>query len=133
LKSMLADPYFLLPAPKTTGREYFHLDWALQRGWPSGEPPRPADLLATLTELTAVSIARAVEYHLGPPVDELLIAGGGARNGELLLRLRERLSMPAPTFADLGYDDKDRETLAMAVMGYYALNGEPNVLPGATG
>lgn len=130
---LLADPYFLLPAPKTTGREYFMLDWALERGWPSGDPPAAADLLATLTELTAASVAMAVEQHFEGVVDEVLIAGGGARNRELLTRLRDRLSVPAPTFGELGYDDKDRETLAMAVMGYYAYHGEPNVLPSATG
>lgn len=133
LRRLLSDPYFLLSPPKTTGREYFHLDWALQRGWPEATPA-PADLLATLTELTAVSVARAIEHHVGEDnVDEVLVAGGGARNRELLLRLRERLDLPVPTFAELGYDDKDRETLAMAVMGYYAYHGEPNVLPAATG
>ena len=133
LARLLSDPYFLLHAPKTTGREYFHLDWALERGWPSGATPKTPDLLATLTELTASWIASAVEQHIDVGVDEVLVAGGGARNRELLLRLRQRLRVPAPTFAELGYDDKDRETLAMAVMGYYAYHGEPNVLPSATG
>ena len=48
-------------------------------------------------------------------------------------RLRSHLATPPMTFADLGFDDKDRETLAMAVMAYMAVNGEPNVLPSATG
>ncbi|HZJ09361.1 MAG TPA: anhydro-N-acetylmuramic acid kinase [Trueperaceae bacterium] len=134
LARLLADPYFHLPTPKTTGREYFHLDWALERGWPTGEEVSPADLLATLTRLTAVTVARAVEQYLPTgATGEVLVAGGGARNAELMAGLQTALSLPAMTFAELGYDDKDRETLAMAVMGYMAYHGEPNVLPAATG
>ena len=134
LALLLADPYFALPIPKTTGREVFFLDAALDRGWPAGELPEAADVVATLTALTARSVADACQRELAPRgLDELLVAGGGARNGELMRRLRELLAVPGKTFAELGFDDKDRETLAMAVMGYMASNGEPNVLPSATG
>lgn len=134
LTRLLADPYFALPIPKTTGREVYFLDAALERGWPSGERPAAPDLLATLTALTAESVACAARAELEPRgLDEVLVAGGGARNDELMRLLRERLGVSTRTFAELGFDDKDRETLAMAVMGYMAFNGEPNVLPSATG
>lgn len=133
LERLLAEPYFRLPPPKTTGRELFHLDAALARGWPAGAPDLPT-LMATLAELTVRSMADAVKAHLEPlGVDEVLVAGGGARNPVLLEGLARELSGPVRGFAELGYDDKDRETLAMAVMGYLALHGEPNVLPSATG
>lgn len=140
LRRLLADPYFALIPPKTTGREVFNLRTILERGWGVGtgaaaEPPLAvADLMATLTELTAASLVLAIEEHVLPRgLDEVLVAGGGARNPELMRRLRGRLPVPVKTFAELGYDDKDRETLAMAVMGYMTVNGEPNVLPSATG
>ena len=134
LQRLLDDPYFALGIPKTTGREAFYLDAALARGWPAGALPATADLVATLTQLTALSVAAAAAVELVPRgLDEVLVAGGGARNQELLRLLRQSLPVPTRTFADLGFDDKDRETLAMAVMGYMAFHGEPNVLPGATG
>lgn len=134
LQRLLNDPYFALTIPKTTGREVFYLDAALKRGWPSGDLPATPDLVATLTALTALSVAAAAAVELVPRgLDEVLVAGGGARNDELMRQLRDLLPVPTRTFAELGFDDKDRETLAMAVMGYMALNGEPNVLPSATG
>lgn len=134
LARLLSDPYFDLRPPKTTGREHFHLGHALALGWPDGPPERPEDLLATLTQLTAVSVADALARFLpGGGADEVLVAGGGARNPELVRRLAAATGRPVATFAQVGYDDKDRETLAMAVMAYMAVHGEPNVLPSATG
>jgi len=134
LRRLMADPYFALPIPKTTGREVYYLDAALDRGWLGGDLPATSDLVATLTALTAESVALAVRTELEPRgLDEVLVAGGGARNDELMRHLRRLLGVPTRTFAELGFDDKDRETLAMAVMGYMAVNGEPNVLPSATG
>lgn len=134
LQRLLDDPYFALSIPKTTGREVFFLDAALQRGWPSGDLPATPDVVATLTAMTALSVGAAASDELVPRgLDEVLVAGGGARNLELMRLLREVLPVPTRTFAELGFDDKDRETLAMAVMGYMALHGQPNVLPSATG
>jgi len=133
LERLLADPYFALRPPKTTGREHFHLDAALARGWPDGAPDLP-DLMATLAELTVRTVADGLADHLTPlGVDEVLVAGGGARNPALLEGSRRAMSAPVRGFAELGFDDKDRETLAMAVMGYFCVHGEPNVLPSATG
>src|SRR5690606_2335580 len=89
LARLLGDPYFALRPPKTTGREHFHLRHALALGWPDGAPERAEDLLATLAELTAVTVADAIARFL-PAGDylEVLVAGGGARNPELVRRLR---------------------------------------------
>ena len=133
LERLLAEPYFGMQPPKTTGREHFHLRHAMASGWPEGFEGRPQDLLATLSELTARTVASAIRGLTAGQTAEVLVAGGGARNPELMRRLRSHLSTTVMTFADLGYDDKDRETLAMAVMAYMAVNGEPNVLPSATG
>ena len=132
LAQLLEEPYFALPAPKTTGRELFTLPWAFERGGLHGAPAE--DLVATLTALSAASIADAYRREVLPSgLDEVLVAGGGARNPTLLAMLRERLPVPVRTFHEAGFEDKDRETLAMAVLGYMAFHGEPNVLPAATG
>ncbi|STD19859.1 anhydro-N-acetylmuramic acid kinase [Enterobacter asburiae] len=59
LQSMLSDPYFALPAPKSTGREYFNLGW-LERQLAPFPALAPQDVQATLAELTAVSISEQV-------------------------------------------------------------------------
>lgn len=140
LRRLLDDPYFRLAPPKTTGREVFHLSQTLQRGWgvaPAAAAESPlaiADLLSTIMQLTVESLALAIEDHVvRRGVDEVLVAGGGARNPELMRRLAARLPWPVKTFAAIGFDDKDRETLAMAVMGFMAVNGEPNISMAATG
>jgi len=132
LERLLAEPYFELAPPKTTGRELFTLRAALGRGGLEGASP--ADVVATLSALTVASMAQAYARHVLPGgLDEVLVAGGGARNPVLVDGLRSRLPVRVRTFEEAGYRDKDRETLAMAVMGFMAYHGEPNVLPAATG
>src|SRR5262249_44256524 len=92
LAEWLGDPYFLQPPPKSTGREYFSpayaqrcLQAARQRGL-SDE-----DCMATLTALTARSIADAYTRFLPAPPEELIVSGGGARNPTLLRMLADAL------------------------------------------
>lgn len=127
----LEHPYLKLPPPKTTGRELFELDAFL----PADRQPLPrADLLATLCAFTAQSIASAYrEFVIPRGLDEILLAGGGALNPTLVTMLRERLPLPIRTFAELGYDARDREALAFAVMAYCGFHGLPNIVPSATG
>lgn len=136
LERLMADAYYKLEPPKTTGRELFTFERA--RAQAGLADLQAADVIATLTALTAASIADAYVRFLPVAPAEVLVAGGGARNPVLMRMLGDRLndlgaSPSITTFADVGYDDKDRETLAMAVMGYMAVHGEPNVLPSATG
>lgn len=133
LARLLEEPYFALRPPKTTGRELFHLAAALERGWPEREPPLP-ELMATLAALTVHSLAGGITGELSPlGLDEVLVAGGGALNPVLMAGLRQALPAPVKSFEEHGWYAKDREALAMAVMGYLALHGEQNVLPSATG
>lgn len=151
LKRWLEHPYLRLPPPKTTGRELFELDvflpletaaegvaslqhrWVPVAGMATSES-ETADLLATLCAFTAESIAAAYRDFVIPRgLDEILLAGGGAHNPTLVGMLRERLSLPVRTFAELGYDARDREALAFAVMAYCGFHGVPNILPSATG
>lgn len=83
LQSMLDDPFFKQPAPKSTGREYFNLAW-LKRFF--AENYQPVDVQATLTELTATSILNAIRAHV--LTGEILLCGGGIHNTFLVERLR---------------------------------------------
>lgn len=131
LASLLAHPYFALRPPKTTGREVFALAELPQLA--ALDALRPQDALATLSALSAESIARAYREFVPQEVSEVLLAGGGALNETLVGMLRSRLNLPVTTFEAQGWQSKDREPLAFAVMAYYALHGLPNTLPSATG
>ncbi len=137
LDRWLADPYFELPPPKTTGRELFGLPFVKRvlndaaAGTVAG-----TDLVATVTALTAESIARAYRDFVVPrgPVDEAIVGGGGARNPTLLAMLRERLpGVPVVTHEERGLDSRAKEALAIAVIANDALAGLDTNLPGATG
>ncbi|PWG62738.1 anhydro-N-acetylmuramic acid kinase [Sediminicurvatus halobius] len=87
LARLLADPYFQRPPPRSTGPEHFNLGW-LEHHLAGGEAP--ADVQATLAELTARSVADAVNQW-APEAGEVLVCGGGANNGELMRRLAAAL------------------------------------------
>lgn len=131
LERLLRHPYFALLPPKTTGREVFALREVENVGLNELEPH---DFLATLTAFTAESVALAYrDFVLPEGLDDILVAGGGALNETLLNLLRERLNVPIKTFEAMGWQSKDREALAFAVMAYFAHFGRPNTLPSATG
>lgn len=127
LNALLTHPYYALPYPKTTGREVFTL--AACREALVGLSGH--DVLATLTALTAETVARA--YRDFPDLQRVVVAGGGAYNRTLMEALRARLAPPVEALAVRGASAKDREALCFAVLGYYAHNGLPNTLPQVTG
>ena len=85
LETMLADPYFALRAPKSTGRDHFNFAWIKSHSL-AGLAPK--DVQATLAELTARSIVHAVKAS---NANELWLCGGGAHNSELLRRIAAHL------------------------------------------
>ena len=99
LTSMLAEPYFAAPPPKSTGRELFRKAW-LERHLAVSRPT-DADVQATLAELTAASIAAVISQAL-PECGRLLICGGGAHNADLLARLRRRCTATVESTATYG-------------------------------
>jgi anhydro-N-acetylmuramic acid kinase len=140
LEAMLADPYFERPGPKSTGTEYFNLAWlepmlepmlvhrqpdvrqpdACQ---PDACQPAPADVQATLAELTAATVADAVRPFA--PAD-LLVCGGGVHNSDLLRRLRRRLpDTPLRSTAESGLDPDWVEALLFAWLARERLAGRP--------
>jgi len=128
LERLLDEPYYARPAPKSTGKELFHLDYLLSRL--GAEQPAAADLLATLVSLTARTVADAVR----PTATELVASGGGTRNPVLMAALRRELpGVAVRTSDELGVPSQAKEALAFAVLGWHTWHGLPGVLPGATG
>lgn len=133
LAACLADPYFGRAAPKSTGTETFHLEWLARRRADSGsEDANAADVQATLLELTAATIAAALA--LAPARDEVLICGGGVRNGALLARL-QALCAPTPvaSTARWGIDPQAIEAAAFAWLAACRIRLIPVPLDGVTG
>ncbi len=131
LAAWLEDPYFSLPAPKSTGRDHFNLEWlqaALHRAAP---PPRPQDVQATLLELTASTIAQACRQAA---VQRVFICGGGAHNGRLMERLRQLLApILVESTAALGIDPLAVEACAFAWLAARRHARLPGNLPSVTG
>jgi anhydro-N-acetylmuramic acid kinase len=127
---LLAEPYYARAAPKSTGRELFHaghLDAALGGLAPVAGP----DLLATLTELTAVTVADALAPHL---LREVVASGGGTRNPALLDALRRRLApVPLVTSDERGLPSEAKEAYLMALLGWLSWYRLPGVVAGEGG
>src|SRR5512134_3977182 len=130
LAKLLAHSFFRRRPPKSTGREEFNLSW-VKRALSGRE--RAADVQATLTELTAVTIARAVRRYCAG-AREVFVCGGGSRNRALLARLAGLLPrIRVATTAALGIEPQHVEALAFAWLARQALRREPGNLPAVTG
>ncbi len=130
LARLLAEPYFALPAPKSTGREEFDLDWLDAR---APMPPSPADLLATLTEFSARTIADALRAT-APTTRRVIACGGGVHNGLLMERIRVALDgIPLDTSGEHGIDPDFVEAALFAWLARECLAGRPGNLPAVSG
>lgn len=125
----LSDPYFQLKPPKTTGRERFGRQFARRIVDRFAGTPFD-DVVATATAFTAQSIAHAYHSFIGRRVDEMIVAGGGAKNPVLVRMLRERL----PECEIRVYEHlQEKEAMAMALIANDSIAGLPTNVPSATG
>jgi len=134
LNWLLADPYYRLPPPKSTGKELFHADYvrsavAATRADTAGLATD--DVVATLTELTARLVADACRDH---QLLELVVAGGGVRNPTLMRRISQ---LSAPTTVrlidDFGLPAQGKEAYLFALLGYLSVHGLAGTIASATG
>lgn len=130
--ALLSDPYFDAPAPKSTGREYFHLDWMKSR-YPRWQMEEPVDIQAGLLEVTARSIAGSLDGIGGLTGSELYVCGGGTKNERLMSRLGELAAGPVLTTEALGLPPEWVESCAFAWLAYRREHGLPGNLPTVTG
>ncbi|MFJ4333735.1 MULTISPECIES: anhydro-N-acetylmuramic acid kinase [unclassified Streptomyces] len=130
LRVLLDDPYYARPAPKSTGKERFHLPYLLQ-ALAAAPVAEPDDVLATLARLTAVTVADACRAH---GVTRLVVSGGGAHNPVLMGMLAEELPGVDLGSSDvLGLPPDAKEALAFALLGFLTVNGLPGAIPSGTG
>ena len=135
--ALLADPYFAMEPPKSTGRELFdaaYVERLVQLVRHAAPRATDADLVATATALTAQSIADAYRRFLPEPVTEVLLSGGGARNGTLRRMLQVALHpMAVRTFDERFFDGEAKEAVAFALLAHLHLAGRAGNVIGATG
>jgi anhydro-N-acetylmuramic acid kinase len=126
LDRWLRHPYFAKRPPKSTGRELFAWDFV-------GAKPT-ADVVATLTCLTARTIAEAVRRWGPPGLQEVVVSGGGVYNRTLLDHLRWLLwpAQPRPSTV-YGLHPLAKEPAAFALLAVDTLRAAPNNVPSATG
>ncbi|NOR51600.1 MAG: anhydro-N-acetylmuramic acid kinase [Gammaproteobacteria bacterium] len=130
LESLLSDPFFSIPAPKSIGRELFNMEW-LQRYL--GGDERNEDVQATLHELTARSISDAVKQH-SKKVDQLILCGGGVFNRYLVERISYYLTeCKITTTQEFGIDPQLIEAMAFAWLARETLAGRAGNIPEVTG
>ncbi|WP_034474716.1 anhydro-N-acetylmuramic acid kinase [Aestuariibacter salexigens] len=131
LDACLQDDYFAKPMPKSTGREYFNLDWVRHRIERLQTTPEHQDVLATLTELTAVTIADAIKHTSAS--SKVFICGGGAYNTYLMQRLSQHLDQQVQSTAELGLSPDAVEAMAFAWLAHAHIERLAGNIPAVTG
>lgn len=137
LERLMDNRYFRIPPPKSTGREVFGDELAgvlyevVRTGKLSFE-----DLVSTLTQFTADTIYHSYKYFVFPvhDIDEVILSGGGARNGEIVKRLKQHMAEIRVSLSDeYGIPAEAKEALGFAVLANETIMGNPGNLPGVTG
>jgi anhydro-N-acetylmuramic acid kinase len=136
LQSLCEEPFLLLPPPKSTGRDLFHLDWLDMRlaAFPGASP---ADVQATLTAFTAVTLADAIAAY-APQAKAVYVCGGGAYNAHLMIQLQQRLSerkhqAQVSSTQALGVAPNHVEALAFGWLAFRHVNRHSGNFPAVTG
>ena len=135
LDALLAHPYYARDYPKTTGRETFGTAAALELvALAQSRGITDAEIIATLTALTATNIADAYKRFAPAEVDEVILGGGGRHNPVMVGMLRQLLA-PATvmTHEDIGMDSDFKEALVFAISAYETWHNRPSTLPALTG
>ncbi len=132
LKQLLADAYFAMLPPKSTGREHFNLEWLDGHLKKFSQTLAPADIQATLLQLTAKTIAQAIHQFL-PHTQEVYVCGGGAHNRELVTSLAKLFAMPVASTEALGLPPDWVEAVAFAWLAHQTMTKQPGNIPTVTG
>ncbi len=135
LESLLANPFFKRQPPKTTGRELFGTEMAralVKEGLHRNL--NPDSIVATVTTLTAQSIADAYLHFAPHPVDEVILGGGGRHNPAMVALIQGFLGgVPVLTHEDIGLDSDFKEALVFALLAYETWHNRPGTHPALTG
>ncbi len=130
LSNMLAEPYFALPPPKSTGRDLFNDHWLTQ--YLLYLHLKSEDVARTLVALTANTIANSIKMNCFE-TDEIYVCGGGAHNSLLIKLIEAEYGASIQSTMDLGIDVDWVEAVAFAWMAKQCIENKPSNLPTVTG
>ena len=133
LKKWLNHPFYRKAPPKSTGRELFGEEYLALLLNEAGNS-RPEDIVATITELTAKSVALNYQLHLGSIPTEVIVCGGGANNQHLMVGLQKALPQSSVVNVESkGWPTQSIEPAAFALLGWLRIKEKPGNLPETTG
>jgi anhydro-N-acetylmuramic acid kinase len=128
LDVLLSDDYYALAPPKSTGKERFHLGHLRAA---LGSRPIDLDVLATLVELTARTVADWCHRY---DVVEVVAAGGGVDNPTLMAALDRQLDgIELRRIEEHGLPSGEKEAYLFALLGFLSVHGLPGTVPSCTG
>lgn len=130
LEQLLSEPWLQLPAPKSTGRDMFNLEWLavhLQNLSLS-----PETVLRTLNTFTAKTIANAL-LASSQNIEDVFVCGGGVHNALLMQTLQSLLPCPVQSTEVLGVDPDYVEAMAFAWLAKQCIDGKPGNVVDVTG
>ncbi|MDO4230711.1 MAG: anhydro-N-acetylmuramic acid kinase [Lautropia sp.] len=139
LARLLGEPWFALPAPKSTGRDLFHLGWLdahlakLSSGSTGASASAaPEDVQATLLALTVETTAAAIRAHR---LDAVYVCGGGALNRHLMQQLQQAIgpATPVRSTQELGIAPLAVEASGFAWLAWQRIHQRPVALMQITG
>ena len=131
--NVLATPFFRQPPPRSTDGPAM-IDAFFNAVADPGSRGKLPSHLATACLLSAAAVARAVRDFLPVLPDQIIVSGGGVKNGVLMRCLREQLAhVPIISADKLGVSGDAKEAIAFALLGAATLDGEPSNVPAATG
>lgn len=132
LKRLLTDPYFKTAPPKSTGPEYFNLTW-LEKYLEKSSRMTPADVQATLSELTAQTIVNSVKQFFGK--GKIILCGGGVRNAFLIERITKLSASDIEVYSseEFGLHPDWVEAVAFAWLAKQTLEKRPGNIASVTG
>ena len=136
IAELIRDSYYAQKPPKSTGRERYGVDVVHRLIKRYGKRSNPADIVASLTEFTALSIQQAVA-RFGKrvlPLHDLFVSGGGVRNQFLMESLSGYFAQTNIRLTDdAGFPTDAKEAICFTILANETLNGIPSNVPGATG
>ena len=133
LERLLSDPWLAIEPPKSTGTDHFNLHYVQEKVKSTESNPSPSDILATLTEFTAITLSRAITQWCSEN-GEIIVCGGGRLNKCLMGRLAHQLpNHVVQTCGALGIDGDAVEAATFGYLAYLFVNKQMGNIPAVTG
>lgn len=130
LTLLLQEEFYSLQEPKSTGKELFHIYYLESMVSKLDKEISVEDLVATVTELTAETLAEQINKH---SVDKIVFAGGGVHNKTLMSSIEKKTKLKSESFAEFGISQDLKEAFAMALIGWLSAHDLPSTFPESTG